>query len=92
MLRQPPTEEYRGAIGGLVIGEDRKQTESYAQQKEVYIKELMDQIQEKKLKDNQRKMERLKWEYEEEMRVRSEVAELNKKFKTENGPDRQTKQ
>lgn len=37
-------------------------------------------------------MERLKWEYEEEMRVRSEVAELNKKFKTENAPDRMTKQ
>lgn len=33
-------------------------------------------------------MEKLKWEYEEEMRVRSEVAELNKKFKTENGTDR----
>ena len=28
-------------------------------------------------------MERLKWEYEEEMRVRNEVAELNKKFKSE---------
>lgn len=37
-------------------------------------------------------MERLKWEYEEEMRVRSEVAELNKKFKTENGTDRVPKQ
>jgi hypothetical protein len=36
------------------------------------------------LKDNQRKMDRLKWEYEEEMRVRNEVAELNNKFKTEN--------
>ena len=29
-------------------------------------------------------MERLKWEYEEEMRVRNEIAELNKKFVTEN--------
>jgi len=37
-------------------------------------------------------MERLKWEYEEEMRVRSEVAELNKKFKTENGADYVPKQ
>lgn len=40
-------------------------------------------MQEKKFKDNQSKMERLKWEYEEEVRVKNEVAELNRKFAVE---------
>ena len=35
-------------------------------------------------------MERLKWEYEEEMRVRNEVAELNKKFKSESQDNQRT--
>jgi hypothetical protein len=52
MLRQPPNEEYRSDQGGLAIGEDRKQMDSYTQQIEAYKKELIDQIQEKRLKDN----------------------------------------
>lgn len=67
--------------------------DSYAQQMEIYKKELIDQIQEKKLKDKQIKMERKRWDYEEEMRVKNEVAELNKKYKTEkSGPDRNQEQ
>ena len=52
ILRQPATEEYRGDLGGLTIGKDQKQMDSYTQQIEIYKKELIDQIQEKKLKDN----------------------------------------
>lgn len=38
-------------------------------------------------------MERKRWDYEEEMRVKNEVAELNKKYKTEkSGPDRNQEQ
>lgn len=42
MLRQPPTEEYRGDLGGLAIGQDRKQMDAYTQQIEDYKKELID--------------------------------------------------
>jgi len=52
MLRQPAAEEYRGDLGGLAIGHERKKMDCYTQRIEEYKKELIDQIQEKKLKDN----------------------------------------
>ncbi len=63
----------------------------HTNQQELYKRELLDQIQAKTAKDQQQKMDRLKREYEEEMRVRQEVAELNSRFKIDKGLDRVTK-